>query len=79
MPDCGCSSCRYAPRPRRGMRTNGGCRCDECPMCGAFMRPGSPGAKHYARCTTPDWVPSHHVVNGWVIRDGRLENVHTND
>lgn len=26
--DCGDSACRYAPSPRRGMRTNGGCRCD---------------------------------------------------
>ena len=25
--DCGDNSCRYAPRPRTGMRTNGGCRC----------------------------------------------------
>lgn len=25
--DCGDNSCYFAPRPLRGMRTNGGCRC----------------------------------------------------
>ena len=25
--DCGDSSCMFAPRPLRGQRTNGGCRC----------------------------------------------------
>jgi len=27
--DCGSSSCRFAPRPLTGMRTNGGCYCFE--------------------------------------------------
>lgn len=30
IPDCGDTGCRFAPRPLRGMRTQGGkCRCDE--------------------------------------------------
>lgn len=27
--DCGDNSCHFLPRPRGGMRTNGGCRCVE--------------------------------------------------
>jgi hypothetical protein len=37
--DCGDNSCRYKARGRGGMRTNGGCRCDHCPYCGANVRP----------------------------------------
>jgi hypothetical protein len=59
MTDCGDSSCRYAPRPLRGMRTNGGCRCDACPACGGYIRPGSPG-RHTSWCPQQGWLPEHH-------------------
>lgn len=55
MPDCGDNSCRYATQ-RGGMRTNGGCRCDQCPSCGAPIRTTRP---HRAWCPTPKWVPEH--------------------
>jgi hypothetical protein len=58
-PDCGDNSCRYAKRPIRGMRTNGGCRCDDCEACGSSIRPGSP-QKHKAWCPEKDWIPEHH-------------------
>lgn len=39
--DCGDNSCRYRDRSKPGgMRTNGGCLCDECPWCGVHLRPG---------------------------------------
>ena len=59
MPDCGDNSCLYAPKPRRGMRTNGGCRCDRCPACTADIRPGRP-VGHYVSCPQQEWVPEHH-------------------
>ena len=55
MPDCGDNSCRYAPQ-HGGMRTNGGCRCDQCPECGAHIRVSR---RHRAWCPTPEWVPEH--------------------
>lgn len=58
MPDCGDNSCRYAVK-RTGMRTNGGCRCDECSLCGAHIRPTYPGW-HRQWCKMPGWVPPHH-------------------
>jgi hypothetical protein len=60
MPDCGDNSCMYRDRTRpSGMRTNGGCRCDECHECGASVRPGFPG-KHRRWCSQPEWIPEHH-------------------
>lgn len=60
MPDCGDNSCRYRDRSQpSGMRTNGGCRCDECPVCGRHVRPGGP-VGHYHWCTQQDWLPEHH-------------------
>lgn len=44
--DCGSSVCRYAKRPLRGMRNNGGCRCDECRHCGCLGRT----VPHYQWC-----------------------------
>ena len=35
--DCGDNGCHYA-KNRTGMRTNGGCSCDECPTCGGNLR-----------------------------------------
>lgn len=57
MPDCGDNSCRYAVDRGGGMRTNGGCRCDECPECGAQIRLTRP---HRAWCPQPKWLPPHH-------------------
>jgi hypothetical protein len=59
MPDCGDNSCRYSPN-KGGMRTNGGCRCDECPECGAHVRPDAVHRKHRAWCPHPSWLPPHH-------------------
>lgn len=56
--DCGDNSCRYA-KNKGGMRTNGGCRCDECEKCGGFIRQGSPG-KHKTWCSQPEWKPEHY-------------------
>jgi hypothetical protein len=50
--DCGDSGCKYAKR-RGGMRTNGGCRCDECPYCGVHLSGIIPRA-HRSWCT---WLP----------------------
>jgi hypothetical protein len=61
MPDCGDNSCLYATR-KGGMRTNGGCRCDACPLCGAHIRPKVPWSKHRAWCGQPEWVPAHHCT-----------------
>lgn len=62
MTDCGDNSCRYAPpNSRGGMRTNGGCRCDDCPACGKQIRPPRP-VQHRPWCPTPTWVPPHHAV-----------------
>jgi len=59
MPDCGDNSCRYRTE-KRGVRTNGGCRCDTCPECGCRgCRPGSP-KRHHSCCTQPEWLPEHH-------------------
>jgi hypothetical protein len=60
-PDCGDNSCLYAD-PRTGMRTNSGCRCDECPKCGGHVRPGRP-VGHRKWCPQRDWVPEHHKEN----------------
>ena len=51
--DCGDNGCLYAKK-RTGMRTNGGCTCDECPTCGANLRirrhrDGCPRAEASAR------------------------------
>lgn len=51
MTDCGDNSCRYATR-KGGMRTNGGCRCDECRSCGAHLRRWR---THLPKCKTPEW------------------------
>lgn len=57
--DCGDNSCRYRDRTKPGgMRTNGRCRCDDCPVCGACIRPGRPDG-HRSWCTTPQWKPDH--------------------
>lgn len=53
--DCGDSSCRYATK-KGGMRTNGGCSCDDCLECGASIRLPF---KHRAWCKQPNWVPPH--------------------
>jgi hypothetical protein len=53
--DCMDNSCTYAKKDG-GMRTNGGCRCDKCPTCGAFIRPGRP---HRGWCSASDWIPPH--------------------
>ncbi len=53
--DCGDNSCRYATK-KGGMRTNGGCSCDDCPDCGASIRPPF---KHRTWCKQPNWVPAH--------------------
>lgn len=58
MPDCGDSSCRYAEK-KTGMRTNGGCKCDECYHCGAHIRPNSP-QWHRQWCKMQAWIPPHH-------------------
>lgn len=58
MPDCGDNSCLYA-KNKGGMRTNGGCRCDQCPDCGVPIRPNAPHRKHRAWCPQPNWVPDH--------------------
>jgi hypothetical protein len=59
MPDCGDNSCLYA-KNKKGMRTNGGCRCDICPKCGyRTCHPKSP-KKHYKWCPQQDWLPEHH-------------------
>jgi hypothetical protein len=57
-PDCGDNSCKYAPR-KGGMRTNHGCRCDDCPTCGGAVRPGRL-VGHYGWCPRQSWVPDHH-------------------
>jgi len=58
MPDCGDNGCRYAKK-KIGVRTNGGCTCDRCVVCGKSIWPNVPYAKHRDWCTTPDWVPEH--------------------
>lgn len=62
MPDCGDNSCLYRDRSKPGgMRTNGGCHCDECPKCGAIIRPQmAHRRKHRDWCPTPNWIPEHH-------------------
>jgi hypothetical protein len=62
MPDCGDNSCLYRDRTKpSGMRTNGGCTCDECPACGLAIRPALPHRrKHRAWCSQPGWIPEHH-------------------
>jgi hypothetical protein len=57
-PDCGDNSCLYAPS-KGGMRTNGGCRCDNCPVCGGAVRPERP-VTHFGWCTQQKWIPDHH-------------------
>lgn len=64
MPDCGDNSCRYATN-RGGMRTNGGCSCDDCPECGASIRPP---LKHRTWCKQPSWTPAH-------LKDSRDDSV----
>jgi hypothetical protein len=60
MPDCGDNSCMYRDRSKpSGMRTNGGCSCDECPKCGGRIHPKLPG-KHRAWCPQSEWIPEHH-------------------
>lgn len=61
MPDCGDNSCLYATK-KGGMRTNAGCRCDNCPKCGAAIRPKRP-VRHYKWCDRQDWKPEHHRKN----------------
>lgn len=59
--DCGDNSCEYA-KDKRGMRTNGGCRCNECPWCGRNIRPtGYSRHKHLDWCSRPDWLPGMPV------------------
>jgi hypothetical protein len=54
MDGCYDSGCPYSPKG--GMRTNGGCKCDMCPMCGAGFHRARPGAKHKDWCTDKEWV-----------------------
>jgi hypothetical protein len=61
-PDCGDSSCLYA-KERKGMRTNGGCRCDMCPVCGGYIRPQARHLAHHSWCTQPEWIPEHHRLD----------------
>lgn len=58
MPDCGSNSCLYATN-KGGMRTNGGCRCDRCPVCGRYVWPKRQ-VNHYDWCTQKDWMPEHY-------------------
>lgn len=58
MPDCGDNSCRYAHD--RGGTNLGACRCDDCPECGAVIRPRVVRARHRPGCSQPDWLPEHH-------------------
>ena len=56
LPDCGDNPCRYKGRGHGGMRTNAGCRCDDCPACGAAIRHPR---THREWCTQRDWTPPH--------------------
>lgn len=58
LPDCGDNSCSYAVK-RTGMRTNGGCRCDNCPECGGYIKPGR-WQQHRDWCTQRYWIPDHY-------------------
>jgi hypothetical protein len=58
MPDCGDSSCRYKGRGPGGMRTNGGCTCDRCPLCSVMVRPKRP-VTHHDECPMKNWIPKH--------------------
>lgn len=50
--DCGDNSCKYA-KAKGGMRTNAGCRCDECPFCGSHLG-GITRLRHKPWC---EWLP----------------------
>ena len=54
LPDCGDMSCRYAGEAYE-WRTNGGCRCDECPSCGRYMT--REGYEHRSWCEQKEWRP----------------------
>lgn len=67
MPDCGDNSCRYATN-KGGMRTNGGCSCDECPECGVSIRPPF---KHRTWCKQRGWIPEH--VADAILKDAGID------
>jgi hypothetical protein len=51
---CGASDCRHRRGHGSGM-SGPRCRCDDCPACGARVRPEFPG-RHREWCSTPEWV-----------------------
>lgn len=55
MPGCRSTSCLYAKKTG-GQGTNGPCRCDECPTCGATLRNGR---THREWCERKEWKPEH--------------------
>lgn len=66
-PDCGSTICIYV-KDKKGMRTNGPCRCDSCPKCNGVVRPAKVGniaahLKHGPNCPQKDWLPSYHMVH----------------
>lgn len=55
--DCGDGACKYAPK-KMGMRTNGGCVCDECPTCGVhFTEARKAHTFHRVWCGDEEWKP----------------------
>ncbi len=71
MRDCGSHSCFYAVI-KTGQRTNGRCKCDECPDCGKIVRPKHGFSRHYSWCAQPDWVPDLNVNT---VRPIKIEEV----
>lgn len=51
QPYCLSGSCRYT-KPV-GQHVNGPCRCDQCPLCGANIRPTH--GQHYEWCENKSW------------------------
>lgn len=58
MPDCGMGGCTYTKK-KKGMRPASSCKCDQCPKCGAHIRPTSP-QYHRQWCRLQAWIPLHH-------------------
>ena len=42
-------------------RTNGGCRCDNCPTCGMPIRPPRLRHAHLSWCSNSLWVSRGHL------------------
>lgn len=70
MSGCLSGSCRYDPP--KGQHVNGPCRCDQCPTCGANIRPTH--GEHLEWCEATDWKPRcqtgpvaehHDVPDDW--------------